>query len=244
MAVFSFVVFLCFFSIYHDDTVVVTNYDVQNKKAIPEQSMKIGLYADSHVGAGATKKTIGFATDRLNTMNPDILILDGDIVDGTTGKAELEMLNSSLKNINPKYGKYFIMGNHDDNCLYDFEAALEDAGVKILRDEAVVLPNGAILVGKDNDTSVEPKEIMKKCSISEEQQKKSQIILAQHRPDRAELYKDQVDLMLCGHTHGNHFPKVNPLSIFSDKLVYGERDYGDMKAITTSGLSSWGFHTK
>lgn len=232
------VVFLAFVSVYHDETVQTTNYDVHNKKPVPEQNMKIAMYADSHIGAGATTQTLGYATDTLNTMNPDLLLLDGDIVDGTTGQSELEAITTTLKNIKPKYGKYFVMGNHDDNCLYDFEKALTDAGVIILKDEAIKLPNGAILIGKDDSTSVMPSDIMDKCQISQEDRKNNYIILAQHRPERAEQYKNQVDLMLCGHTHGNHFPKINPLSIFSDKLVYGERYYDDMCAITSSGLSS------
>ena len=51
------------------------------------------------------------------------------------------------------------------------------------------------------------------------------------------------DLNISGHTHAG---QIWPLSIIEklisgNDLVYGEKDFGNMKAITTAGIAGWGY---
>ena len=103
-----FVVFYTIVGYYHNDTIQNVKYEVQSSKPSPTETMKIAMYSDSHMGAGASQETIAYASDRISSYDADIAILDGDIVDGSTSLDDLEFLTSSLKNIKTKYGVYFI----------------------------------------------------------------------------------------------------------------------------------------
>lgn len=239
-----FVIFYTIVGLYHDENIQETKYDIHSDKNCTEQSMKIAMYSDSHMGAGANNLVMAYATDRINTFNSDIVILDGDIVDGSTSKDDLEYLTDTLKNTKSKYGVYYVWGNHDDNCLFEWEKALTDAGVIILKDEAVKLPNGSYLVGRDDRTDTNPTQILELSGFKHEDFDKSEIIVAQHRPKYYQQFKDKCDLMLSGHTHGYPYPIRIPTFYFSNEMIYGIETFDTMTAITSSGLSTWGFHTK
>lgn len=154
--------------IYNVDNIQHTVYNVApTKEAAKETKAKFVYYGDSHIGAGANKTVLGYTSDKINMLNADALILDGDIVDGSTSEDELDYLKNTLKNIKTKYGVFFVTGNHDNNCLFDYRQYLIDAGVKIIDNEAIMLDNGTILVGRDYNEYAEPIEIMRKCGFTE-----------------------------------------------------------------------------
>ena len=121
---------------------------------------------------------------------------------------------------------------------------MTDAGVKILKDEAVHLPNGAFLVGRDDRTETDPTTILEASGFTHDQFDNAEIVVAQHRPKYYELFKGQCDVMLSGHTHGYPYPVRNPTVYLSNEMMYGMESHDNLTAITSSGLSTWGFHSK
>lgn len=243
--VILFIGLYTFMGVYNVENIQHTTYKVEpTKEAAKNVNAKFMYYGDSHIGAGANIETIGFTSDMINMSNADALILDGDIVDGSTSQDELEYLKNSLKNIKTKYGVYFVTGNHDDNCLFDYRQYLVDGGVKIIDNQAVKLPNGTILVGRDYREYAEPIDIMRKSGLTEADWNNNEVVLAMHRPESFNEFKDQCDVMLNAHTHGYAYPILLPNVNTWNENKYGAKQYGNMTAITTSGLSTWGFHTK
>ena len=243
--VILFIGIYTFMGVYNVDSIEHTVYNVTpTKEAAKNVDAKIVYYGDSHIGAGANTIVLGYTADKINMLDADVLILDGDIVDGSTSIDELEYLKNSLKNIRTKYGVYFVTGNHDNNCLFDYRQYLIDGGVKIIDNQAVKLPNGIILVGRDYGEYAEPEEIMRNCGFTETDWDNNEVVLAMHRPESFEDFKDQCDVMLNAHTHGYAYPILLPNVNTWNENKYGEKQYGNMTAITTSGLSTWGFHTK
>ena len=48
---------------------------------------------------------------------------------------------------------------------------------------------------------------------------------------------------MAGHTHGFNIPQFLGAPLFGD-MFSGIQQYGGMAAVTTSGVSAWGFHYK
>ncbi|MCK7529449.1 MAG: metallophosphoesterase [Ignavibacteriales bacterium] len=51
--------------------------------------------------------------DKMNSLNPDIILLAGDIVDDKAEILEQRRIGESFRRLNPKYGIYTINGNHE-----------------------------------------------------------------------------------------------------------------------------------
>jgi len=73
--------------------------------------------------------------DTINTLNPDIVLLPGDIVDEDIAPVIRQNLGEQLKQIHSKYGIYAVTGNHE--YIGGVEAAcayLTEHGIVMLRD--------------------------------------------------------------------------------------------------------------
>lgn len=165
---------------------------------------------------------------------PDIIALTGDFLD--EGKAErelpeLEALVTALAAIAPVY---YVSGNHDwaSGMAYTLFETLEGAGAVCLRNEHLRLERGGgsiVLAGVDDPNGpadmAEPDEFV--ASLREEEPDSFVLLLA-HRAYWAERYPGlDVDLILCGHTHGGivRLPFVGGLAA-SNMGLFPEYDAG------------------
>ncbi|MBI5055871.1 MAG: metallophosphoesterase [Nitrospirae bacterium] len=170
-------------------------------------SLKIAQISDVHIGLIIREERLKRILGKVKAANPDILVSTGDLVDGQINR--LEGLEKLLNEVNPRYGKFAITGNHE------YYAGLKQAldfttkgGFKILRGETVNAA-GINIAGVD-DPAGEAfglyKNISEKELLSGLDHGKFTLLL-KHRPfadkDSAGLF----DLQLSGHTHkGQIFP--------------------------------------
>lgn len=99
-------------------------------------------------------------------------------------------------------------------------------------------------MGRDDRTETDPTTILDGSGFTHDQFDNAEIVVAQHRPKYYELFKGQCDVMLSGHTHGYPYPVRNPTVYLSNEMMYGMESHDNLTAITSSGLSTWGFHSK
>ena len=154
----------------------------------------------------------------------------------------IELFGWTLESINqPKYGMYFIYGNHDDHAEDITAKRLKSYGVKTLSNEMTLIED-IQLIGKA-DPTVDPlsaEELMKRINPDTSKP----IIMLTHRPrDFRKMADSGCDLPMAGHTHGFNIPQFLGSAMFGD-MYYGMKTYGSMTAVTTSGVSAWGFHYK
>lgn len=94
----------------------VKEYTVVNS-SIPDyyHGLKIVHFSDVHYGRTVFKKELNLLVNKINELNPDIVVLTGDLIDDDTDLTDstVKDIASSLAKINSKIGKYAIMGNHD-----------------------------------------------------------------------------------------------------------------------------------
>ena len=190
---------------------------------------------------------------KIKEQNPDFIAVGGDMVNKYS--ADDHVMRELLPQLAEIAPTYCVLGNHELALKdeIDFRNDIDSTGAKLLDNESVTLEiNGEkILLGgmsdfpyyefnaPDFDTSEryfwdEFKENSKDCYS----------ILLHHQPEYlgSIMQDSNVDLVMCGHTHGGaiQIPFVGgvfaPNQGFFPKYDKGEFDLHDTKMIVSSGL--------
>ncbi len=249
--------------VYQENNVVNTEYNITTDKT--NESYTILAFSDLHYANIQSPIVLENKIDEMNNLHPDIIILDGDIVDERVTNEEMHKVFSILGKLNATYGTYFIYGNHDrqpDTTDYidnsrtytdeELEYCIKSNGIKILEDESITINDDIVLIGRADigwDCNFNRKSVPEivnsnsKNSINSHSLDNSRFnVLVDHRPvDMDNASKVGVDLMIAGHTHGG---QLFPYDIATDVLgmpVYGKYVYGKMKLIVSSGFAGWGW---
>ena len=219
------------------ETIVFKNLPAQWK------GTTIALLSDLHVGPVQRKEWLSEIVKRTNDLNPDIVMITGDFIDGRVQKLLPEL--EPLKHLKSKYGVYAVPGNHEYYSVYrEWMAALSTLGIKVLRNGSDVLTKegASLVVGGTTDLGAsrfgeESPNVEKTFSGTSPEDFR---ILLAHQPKTGSLTKEKFDLQLSGHTHGGHIFFMYPiLAYFNDGLVSGFYDRGARKVYVTNGSGLW-----
>ena len=240
IVVLSFTTFIVGY--FNIDFLQDTRYEVAVAADSQEKELNICLIADIHAGSGTWEYTYDHLVDQIDQSAPDVLFIAGDVFDETTGSSDVDNFVWALNEIKrPKYGIWFVYGNHD-GLEEDKLQRLRDAGVTILQDEMAVIGEDIQLIGCLDPAyrAMEFGELFEKCAPDRDKP----IIVLTHRPKHFRQLADLgCDLVMAGHTHGFNIPQFLGAPLFGD-MFSGIQQYGGMAAVTTSGVSAWGFHYK
>ena len=192
---------------------------------IPESfnGYKIVQLSDFHIGTYASSpKTVEKIVKRVNSLNPDLIVFTGDLVN--TSSSEINQFEDVLSQLKAKDGIISVLGNHD-YCLYKSYVAPDSPenelskvvatekkiGWELLRNNNLQIKRGndsIAIIGVENagGKSFTDRADLKKAltGIPENEFK----ILLSHDPShwrREVLPKSNIDLMLAGHTHAMQF---------------------------------------
>ena len=228
---------------FNIDILHTTEYDVQIPKTADVKNLNIVFLADVHAGSGNWEFTYSELVKQVNAAKPDVLLLGGDIFDETTSEQDVYLIHWFLENIEPpRYGVYYVYGNHDDARDDWAGQQMRDMGVNVPNDQMVLLGDDIQLICHDDPSysSLSYEELFASLSIDHTKP----VILLTHRPQQLQLLSEKgVDLMMAGHTHGFNIPFFLGIA-FSNDMFYGRWDYSTLTAITTSGVAAWGWHYK
>ena len=224
-------------AIINGTNLTLTKYEISTPKTCKTDHLRVALVSDIHAGAGASPQILDRMAEIINGTDPDIVVLNGDIIDSSTSASDMSHLGECLKKIHSRYGVFYVDGNHDNESPFDIDACLNSAGIRILRDEAVELPCGVNLVGRRDPPDVPIPDILQKAGLNSD----SPCIALQHRPTDSNAISKDCDLLLCGHTHGISHPIMPMTADMLHEYLYGLRTFGGMHTVITSGVSLWGF---
>ena len=73
--------------------------------------LTIAQVSDLHVGPTIKKGYVEQVVDQVNNLNPDIIAITGDLVDGSVKYLAKHV--EPLKDLHANIGKYFVTGNHE-----------------------------------------------------------------------------------------------------------------------------------
>ncbi len=190
--------------------------------------------ADFHIDRSKSVKTVHDIVSRTNALNPDVILITGDLIDANTNY--LKPFAEALKQFRAKHGVFVVSGNHDYYAGIDkFEAFAQSANMKTLTNNHAIV-DGIQIAGVP-DESLRPNIIqtLSRCEPSQP------IILLRHQPVAFEEAVERgVDLQLSGHTHRGQIIPWNYLVRLPFRYFYGLRRYKSGYIYTTSGVSTWG----
>lgn len=165
-----------------------------------EAGLRVVQVSDIHFSDGESEM-LGSIIGRVNSLEPEVVVLTGDMVDGSG--SDIHELSRLLGNLNAPVGVFAVLGNHEySQDISGFRAELEEAGVILLVNEAHQIgenDEGLYLVGIDDLLEGTPDLERALAGISPD----AQIIMLWHEPDTFDTYSDKrVFLQLSGHSHG------------------------------------------
>ena len=211
---------------------------------IPKEAggLKIAQISDVHIGLIVGEERLKKILNVVKKENPDILVSTGDLVDGQLD--HLDGLAELFREINPRYGKFAVTGNHEFYAgirnAVDFT---EKAGFRMLRGEGLTILGLMNIVGVDDiagKTAGIYKDISEKVLLSGFPSEKFTLLL-KHRPVVEKDVVGLFDLQLSGHTHkGQIFPFRYLTKLFFPTYT-GYFSFGSNSRMYASrGSGTWG----
>jgi hypothetical protein len=200
--------------------------------------------SDLHLSPIDGERLLTKIIDQMDSLNPDIILLAGDIVDDKAEILEQRKIGESFRRLNPKYGIYTINGNHE--FINGVDASVEYAehlGMKVLRDEYVLIDSSFYLVGREDSTMFQftGKHRNSLKQIIETIETNHPMILLDHTPYKLEeAQKNNVALQLSGHTHHGQIWPANIITSMIYEISWGYKKKGNTHYYVTSGAGTWG----
>lgn len=225
---------------------VVKTYEVTlNQKSSKLDSLQVVAVSDIHLGwINGIEKT-KLMTDMINDLNPDLVLLPGDVIDEGIDLSTERKIPQLLQALHPRLGTYAIMGNHEyiSGNADKVEAYLKRAGITVLRDECRKF-EGFYLIGRDNQSrrlyNGSPRQDLDTI-MKDVQTEDLPVILMDHEPSKLqESEQAGIDLQVSGHTHkGQIWPNhYITRAIFEQDWGYLRK--GDLQVIVSCGYGTWG----
>lgn len=206
----------------------------------------IAQISDIHVGPTIGVELMRSLVDRINALSPDLVAVTGDLVDGTV--ARLGEHTAPLGDLKSRHGTYFVTGNHEYySGANEWIAEMRRLGLTVLRNERVELDHdGAILdvLGTDDWRAKGFIEghghDLKKAAAGRDRTRTS--LLLAHQPKAIhDAAKHEIDLMICGHTHGGQLFPANILVKLIQPYVRGLHAHTERTWIYVhKGSGYWG----
>ena len=226
-------------------------YKIETPLLSVQSSIKIALISDLHSTIYGKDQTI--LINLIRNMNPDLIILSGDIFDDVVPMTGTKLLLSGISGISPIY---YVTGNHEywTHNIQEIREELALYGVIILSDNYTIVKinnNKIIIAGIEDpdkriyETSNYNQNDSMESAFRELDEIRLYKILIAHRPEMIENYKRySFDLVLSGHTHGGQvrIPYIMnglyaPHQGFFPKYAGGIYIHGNLTHIISRGLS-------
>ena len=221
------------YALLEGKSVIVKSYVVP--LAGLEEPLRVVHLSDIHVGTVHQKKYLNTIVEKTNTLHPDIVLITGDLFDGSA-RIEEEIL-TPLNKLNAK--AFFSNGNHEAYEGLDMvRETLQGLSLELLENTSVKY-KGVEIIGINDRQSLPQglnpvlKEIPPKNIAPR--------LLMYHSPVEWDVAKSYgVDMMFSGHTHnGQIFPFTLLVRLFFSHLQGLYEDTGKYLHVSP-GTGTWG----
>lgn len=206
--------------------------------------LNIVMASDIHLSPIDGERLLSRIVDKMNSLNPDIILLAGDIVDDKASVLDERGIGESLRKLKSKYGVYSINGNHEFiNGVESCVRYAENFGIKFLRDGYELIDSSFYIIGREDSSMPQftgrqrksLEEIVKNIPASYPK------ILLDHTPFKLEqAQQNNIDLQLSGHTHHGQIWPANLITKMIYEISWGYKKKGNTHYYVSSGAGTWG----
>ena len=215
-------------------------------KNLPQEldGLSIVQLTDTHASTFHPEPNIRNMVEATNQLNPDIIVLTGDIVDGSPVRRAKDV--APLADLRARYGVFGAAGNHEYFSGFDdWRNKFDELGIPMLYNRHTVLTikdQRLVIAGITDPVAQrfgkEPPDILQALEGAPEGVFR---ILLAHRPAGAKIHAAAgIDLQLSGHTHGGQIFGLNLIvAHFNENFLKGWYDVDGMKLHISTGVTLW-----
>ncbi|WP_027187710.1 metallophosphoesterase [Desulfovibrio cuneatus] len=200
--------------------------------------------SDLHASAMLRAPRVEAVVEIVNALHPDLILLTGDLVDGTPEQRLGDM--AALTRLQATHGIFAVFGNHEYYSGYSpWRKGYEALGLPVLENshKLVPLPGGPVAIAGVSDPAASryglitpnPQQAMQGITPG------TFTIMLDHRPAGAlENAPAGAHLQLSGHTHGGIITGLDSIiAMFNQGFVSGQYQVGDMLLYVNNGVGLW-----
>ena len=165
-----------------------------------KKDSKIVQLSDLHTGPVLKRGWIEKIVEKVNEINPDLIVITGDSVDS--------FVQNGLDNLKPfnsfKSPVYMVLGNHEYYCnAPEWIKVFKQMGIKILMNNHIVIDDNYALGGADwvHNYKDDSQHLIAK-TFADVPKNMPKVLLSHYPKSFAEAKSEEVLLQLSGHTHG------------------------------------------
>jgi len=222
---------------------VVEKIDIilENEHA-PRNSLNMVVVSDLHLGNTFGKTHARRYVDIINTQEPDIVFIVGDMINGDVKPLIEQRMEEDLQQIKAPLGVYAVLGNHEyiGGNIAAAKEFYKSCHIKCLKDEVCEIDDLFILIGRDDRMNRHRLSLEELCrKINNE--KHLPLILLDHQPFQLEeAVQNNISLMLSGHTHAGQIFPISLIVRSMYELTHGYKKKENSHFYVSSGLGIWG----
>lgn len=206
--------------------------------------LNVVMASDIHLSPIDGERLLTRIIDKMNSLNPDIVLLAGDIVDDKAEILEAREIGKSFHKLKSKYGVYTINGNHE--FINGVEASVlyaEHLGIETIRDNYIFIDSSFYVVGREDRSMPQFTGKKRKSleNIISDIPKDYPMILLDHTPfNLEEAERNNIHLQLSGHTHHGQIWPANLITKMIYEVSWGYKKKGNTHFYVSSGAGTWG----
>jgi len=225
--------------------IVINNLEITlPKKESSLSELNTVLVADFHLTPINDGPLLEKIVQIINRLNPDVILMPGDIVDDRTNILRLHKIGEDFLKLKSKYGIYASTGNHEFiTGIDESERFIKEYGIKLIRDSVININDDFYIIGRDDRTVKQFTGYQRKSlnEIMKEVKKNIPVLMLDHSPfNLEEAEENKIDLQLSGHTHHGQIFPANLITSMIYEVSWGYLKKGKTQYFVTCGVGTWG----
>ncbi len=220
-------------------TLCVNEYAVDiPRRSSHRDKIRIALASDFHLREMTGGTFLPAFVDRVNSLNADLVLIPGDIVEGDRSGESLEASQREFRRIHTTWGVFATLGNHESYGRADRQGFFRNSGITLLQDTAVLIDSAVVLVGRNDSHDQRRRsagELVGELPVL------LPVIVMDHKPtDIQKTSQSGADILVSGHTH---YGQLWPINYITDRIYdldWGYKKVGPTHVFVTCGVQVWG----
>jgi predicted MPP superfamily phosphohydrolase len=216
-------------------------------RGLPAQfdGFRIIQVSDLHVGPTIRRDWVEMVVSAAGGAGGDLVAFTGDFVDGSV--PQLREDTAPLRELNARYGRFFVTGNHDYySGVMPWLEEIDRLGWSVLSNQhRVIEKDGAriVIAGVTDLTAaghIPEQKSSPQAAIAGAPDGLVRILLAHQPKSVVDASAAGFDLQLSGHTHGGQFFPWDNFARLAQPYLSGLHRHDEMWIYVSRGTGYWG----